>query len=1077
MKIYQAFIPFMLALVMYSMPTRSFAQWNTNTSVNLEISGLEVADMQSAPTSDGKIWIAFYTPNASNYDMRAQLIDADGNKLLGPNGMLVSSQPTGTATFVFNVCTDLNNNLVIGCQDERSGDMQAVMYKISQAGTQMWGANGIVLGGGLAPYPAALTNGEVVVCWNETVSNTLKLQKITNGGTLAWGSAISILVGASTTTRGQIIGNLNDKFTVVYQKNSGGMSTTLYSQMFSSSGTALYAPLNIATQTTAAYRYYSLLADGDTTYYGYYASPGLRFNSFLQRINPGGTIPWGINGSNFNTSTSGTDSYQMETRIGFQPGSNYVWSVCTFSDPNQVVYGVYIQKFNKVSGARMFTDLGKIVYPISSSMDTQAGNMVVVDDNPMFMSYDQNYKIYATRLDANGNFAWPGNRVEISSTTVSMANAKGRYGFTAAGPNKCAGAWTENRGSGEMGYAQGVSIGGLIGLDVATQGGVPATITTSAGTLQMVATVYPSSANQNVTWSIVPGTGAATINTSGLVSALFNGTVYAKAVSVQDPTMMDSLLITISNQVPVLATVITQPATAISLTGATLHGTVNANNWNSTITFEWGLTNTYGNVATGTPSQATGNTSTLTLASLGSLASGTTYHYRCVANNAAGISYGQDLTFTTLCLLAGTIGSISGPATVCATSTGNVYTIPAYPAATSYVWTVPTGATITAGNNTNSITVSYAINAQSGNFTVYATDGTCISLTSQPFAVTVNPVPVQAGPISGIQGLCEGTMGVQYSIPPMPGVSNFLWTVPTGAVIASGQGTTSIVVDFPAGAVSGNITVYGTNDCGTGAGSVPLPIDIYPLPLTPGAISGPDHICAEAGNVQYSVPAVTNAFGYVWALPSGATITAGSNTNQITVHYAANAISGNITVYGTNGNCLGATSAPLAVTVNPTPATPVITQNGDTLTSSANTGNQWYVDGTLIPGATGRQHVAVIAGNYTVVVTLSGCSSAPSAGLYVLPVGLSEMNATSQWKIYPNPSNGRFTLELSSKKVFSGSIRIYNKLGLLVYENTGIRSEGTPTIPIDLKSAPAGVYLVVINNGEGIMSGKINIVH
>ena len=71
------------------------AQWNTNTSVNMLISGLPTADLQSVPTSDGKTWIAYYHENSGNYDMRAQLIDADGYKLLGADGVLVSNLASG----------------------------------------------------------------------------------------------------------------------------------------------------------------------------------------------------------------------------------------------------------------------------------------------------------------------------------------------------------------------------------------------------------------------------------------------------------------------------------------------------------------------------------------------------------------------------------------------------------------------------------------------------------------------------------------------------------------------------------------------------------------------------------------------------------------------------------------------------------------------------------------------------------------------------------------------------------------------------------------------------------------------
>jgi hypothetical protein len=634
-----------MLMILALMPGTSQAQWNTNTSVNLLISGLPTADMQAAPTADGKTWIAFYHQNGGNYDMRAQLIDANGYKLLGPDGMLVDNQTSGSATYVFNVCVDASNNFIIGYQDERSGTMKAVVYKISESGTQLWGTHGIVLGGGLAPYPAALSNGEVIVGWNGDAGNTMNLQKITTGGSLAWTTPIQVLVGSSATTRGQLIANLNGKFTMVYQK--GNMYTSLYAQMFDNSGTALYLPLQICNQTTAAYRYYSIIAEGDTTYFGYYSSVGNRFNSFVQRINPGGAIPWGMNGSNFNTSVAGGDSYQGETSINMTPGSNYVWSVCNFSNPNQTVYGVYIQKFKKTTGARQFTDQAKVVYPISSATDQRCGDLAVITDNPMFMSYDVSEKIYATRLDDSGNFAWPVNRVEVSSTTTGPATPKMRYCFTPDGPNRCACTWTEDRGSGYMGYAQGISVGGLIGIDVATQGGVPAVITSNGGTLQMVATVFPSTASQAVNWSIVPGTGNATISATGLVTAISNGTAYAKAAAVQDTTMVDSLMIMMSGQTSQPPAVVTMEATDVTSSGATLNGTVNANNLSTGAYFEWGLTASYGNTIDAAPQTITGTTVTPILADLTGLTSNTTYHFRAKGINPAGTTNGADLTFTT----------------------------------------------------------------------------------------------------------------------------------------------------------------------------------------------------------------------------------------------------------------------------------------------------------------------------------------------------------------------------------------------------------------------------------------------
>jgi len=122
-------------------------------------------------------------------------------------------------------------------------------------------------------------------------------------------------------------------------------------------------------------------------------------------------------------------------------------------------------------------------------------------------------------------------------------------------------------------------------------------------------------------------------------------------------------------------------------------------------------------------------------------------------------------------------------------------------------------------------------------------------------------------------------------------------------------------------------------------------------------------------------------------LPVGVTITSGYSTRMITVNFAANAASGTITVKGANACGNGTVSPNFAVTVTPTPAAPVITDLGDTLHSSAPTGNQWYYNGTLIVAATSQTYVATQSGEYWDIVTINGCASDTSNNLNVIIIG------------------------------------------------------------------------------------------
>jgi uncharacterized protein YjdB len=86
-------------------------------------------------------------------------------------------------------------------------------------------------------------------------------------------------------------------------------------------------------------------------------------------------------------------------------------------------------------------------------------------------------------------------------------------------------------------------------LAISVQGNAPAAIATNDGTLQLLASVTPSTASQSVAWSITSGSEFASVSGNGLVTAIANGSVTIQAASTEVPTVLNTIMVTITNQV------------------------------------------------------------------------------------------------------------------------------------------------------------------------------------------------------------------------------------------------------------------------------------------------------------------------------------------------------------------------------------------------------------------------------------------------------------------------------------------------------------------------------------------------
>ena len=99
-------------------------------------------------------------------------------------------------------------------------------------------------------------------------------------------------------------------------------------------------------------------------------------------------------------------------------------------------------------------------------------------------------------------------------------------------------------------FFENLATAGILVNSITVQGaGNANTITTAGGTLQIGATVLPANAtNGTYTWSVTNGTGSATIDANGLLTAVTDGTVTVTATANDASGETASMVVTISNQ-------------------------------------------------------------------------------------------------------------------------------------------------------------------------------------------------------------------------------------------------------------------------------------------------------------------------------------------------------------------------------------------------------------------------------------------------------------------------------------------------------------------------------------------------
>jgi len=396
---------------------------------------------------------------------------------------------------------------------------------------------------------------------------------------------------------------------------------------------------------------------------------------------------------------------------------------------------------------------------------------------------------------------------------------------------------------------------------------------------------------------------------------------------------------------------------------------------------------------------------------------------------------------------------------------------------------VDNGSRTTEGDFSNTIT--NLITATKYYVCAYATDGERTVYGNEVSFRTAS-IPSAAGTISGLQTVCQSQNSVTYSVPAINNATSYSWSLPTG--VTGTSTTNSIIVNYDRTFTSGSITVKGHNEWGDGTSSS-IAITANLLPVNAGTISGNASVCQGQSSVNYIVPAIDNATSYTWTLPTGATGI--SSTNNITVNYGINSLSGNLIVKGHN-DCGDGVVSTLPITVNQLPVITVtdktvicggsVSLNATTNYSGSGTVSYQWSPTTGLNDATIANPTATATNDITYSVTITtpnGCITTKNVAVKIIPmskpqIGIVSINSSNKNIVVWNKP---VTIGIDSYSIYreTNVSDIYEKIGTVPYSNLSVFEDNSSTP--DVKSNKYKISILDKSGQESPLSDQHKTMH
>ncbi|MBK6942142.1 MAG: hypothetical protein IPH13_18335 [Planctomycetes bacterium] len=357
------------------------AQWSTDAATNTVIaSGVgEQVLPKVATTADGSTYVGWFDNGPGSYTVRLSRLDAAGNAVWGPSGILISANPQSTSLVDWDLIADSSGHCVLTFTDTRSGgDLDVFAYRVDADGNQLWGSNGVQLSNNAdyepSPRVTETTTGDFVFVWARLPNSgdgRIHMQRLDPAGAVQLAAGGQQIIGAAGESPAfcDVIASDGGDVIISWIRSIKTFASPrhLRARRFTSAGTSPWAAhVNVFDALSLPIGYDPILkpdGQGGAMLCWHRSELSGIYNSFVQRVSSSGAEVFPHNGVAVATSTA---SNHLDPALAYDEASGDSFVFWNERNSAQSQWGIHGQRID-ATGTRQWGANGIAFAPLNTT--------------------------------------------------------------------------------------------------------------------------------------------------------------------------------------------------------------------------------------------------------------------------------------------------------------------------------------------------------------------------------------------------------------------------------------------------------------------------------------------------------------------------------------------------------------------------------------------------------------------------------------------------------------------------------------------------------------------------------------